>query len=77
MRSTPKLNQYLLRESTLCVLEMEMLYIFPDDLWTDRLEYEFVMKMSLESGWIIEDTTNINLGAFLLSENILEANYIL
>lgn len=56
---------------------MEVLYIFPDDLWTDKLEYEFAMKMSLQSGWIIEDTTNINLGAFLLSENILEANYIL
>lgn len=56
---------------------MEVLYIFPDDLWTDKLEYEFAMKMSLQSGWIIEDTTNINLGAFLLSENILEAHYIL
>lgn len=56
---------------------MEMLYIFPDNLWTDKLEYEFAMKISLQSGWIIEDTANINLGAFLLSENILEANYIL
>lgn len=33
--------------------------------------------MSLESGWIIEDKTNINLGVFFPSENILEANYIL
>lgn len=51
--------------------------ICSDNLWTDKLEYEFAMKMSLQSGWIIEDKTNINLGAFLLSENILEANYIL
>lgn len=56
---------------------MEMLNIFPENLWTDKLEYEFAMKMSLQSDRIIEDTTNINLEVFLPSENILEANYIL
>lgn len=54
---------------------MENLNIFPDSLQTDKLEYKFAMKMSLQSGWIIEDNkTNINLGAFLLSKKILETN---
>lgn len=75
MRSTPKINIH--SEKVTCVLQMEMLNIFSENLWTDKLEYEFAMKMSLQIGWIIEDKTNINLGAFLPSENILEANYIL
>lgn len=57
---------------------MESLNIFPDSLQTDKLEYKFAMKTSLQSGWIIDDNkTNINLGAFLLSKKILETNYIL
>lgn len=35
------------------MLEMEILYIFADNLRMDKLEYKFAMKMSLQSGWII------------------------
>lgn len=53
-----------------------MLNIFLDNLETEKLEYKSATKMSLQSGWIREDNkTNINLGAFLLSEKILETNY--
>lgn len=53
MRSTPKINIH--SEKVHCVLEMERLNIFPENLWTDKLEYEFAMKMSLQIGWIIAD----------------------
>lgn len=57
---------------------MEILNVFLDNLQTGKLEYKFPMKISQQSVWIIEDNkTNINLGAFLLSEKNLGTNYTL